>query len=112
MRIFLDTANIEEIRKAAKLGIVSGVTTNPSLLSHEGKSDYKSSILEICSIIDGPISVEVLSQDAEEMVKEARQLASWADNVVVKIPVIPAGIEAISVLSKEGINQSHSLFLC
>lgn len=109
MRLFLDTANLDEIRKAAKLGIISGVTTNPSLVAREGRSDLPEVIREIASIIDGPISAEVLSQDAEGMVREARELSSWSPNVVVKIPVTEAGIEAISRLSREGIKCNLTL---
>ena len=109
MRIFLDTANIEHIRHAAKLGIISGVTTNPSLVAREGSSDLKAAILEICSIVDGPISAEVLSLDAEGMIKEARKLASWHKNIAVKIPVSEAGYQAISVLSKENVKVNLTL---
>ncbi|MFC1919840.1 fructose-6-phosphate aldolase [Chloroflexota bacterium] len=109
MQLFLDTANVEQIRKSAGLGIISGVTTNPSLISKEGTKDYKSVIQEICSIVPGSVSVEVISQDMEGMVDEARELASWADNVAVKIPVTWEGIQAISVLSKEGINVNMTL---
>ena len=109
MRIFLDTANIEHIRKAAKLGVISGVTTNPTLIAKEGSSDLKSVIAEICSIVDGPISAEVLSLDAEGMIKEARPLASLHRNVTIKIPVSAAGYEAISVLSKENIKTNLTL---
>lgn len=109
MRLFLDTANLDEIQKAAKLGVVSGVTTNPSLIAREGRSDLPGVIREIASIIDGPISVEVLSQDVEGMVREAKELSSWSPNVVVKIPVTEAGIEAISRLSREGIKCNLTL---
>ena len=109
MRIFLDTANIEHIRKAAKLGVISGVTTNPTLIAKEGSSDLKSVIAEICSIVDGPISAEVLSLDADDMIKEARPLASLHKNVTIKIPVSAAGYEAISVLSKENIKTNLTL---
>lgn len=109
MRLFLDTANLDEIRKAARLGVISGVTTNPSLVAREGRSDLPAVIQEITSIIDGPISVEVLSQDAEGMVREARELSSWSRNVVVKIPVTEAGIEALSRLSREGIKCNLTL---
>lgn len=109
MRIWLDTANIQEIRESAKLGVVSGVTTNPSLVAKEGRSDLKVTVLEVCSIIKGPVSVEVISQDAQGMVSEAREISSWSSNVVVKIPVTPAGLEAISVLSKENIPVNQTL---
>jgi len=109
MHIFLDTANIEQIRQAAKLGLISGVTTNPSLVSKEGSSNLKSRILEICSLVDGSVSVEVLSLDVEGMIKEARELASWHKNVTVKIPVSEAGYEAVSVLSRENIKTNLTL---
>jgi len=109
MRIFLDTANLEELRHAAKLGIVSGVTTNPSLLAKEGFKNYKAALQEICSIIDGPISAEVLKLDAAGMMKEARELSSWHKNIVVKIPITEAGLEAISTLSKENIKINLTL---
>ena len=109
MRIFLDTANIEEIREAAKLGVVSGVTTNPSLVAKEERADLKAVIQEISSIIDGPISAEVLSTEPEAMIAEAKELSSWSPNVVVKIPVSAKGLEATSVLSKEGIKVNFTL---
>lgn len=109
MRIFLDTANIEHIRHAARLGILSGVTTNPSLVAKEGGGDLKAAILEICSLVHGSISVEALSQDAEGIIKEARRLSSWHQNVTVKIPVTEAGLEAISVLSHENIKTNMTL---
>jgi transaldolase len=109
MRIFLDTANIEQIRKAAKLGIVSGVTTNPTLLAKEGMADYQAAIKEICSIIPGPISAEVLTEEAQAMVEQARDISTWAPNVVIKIPATAAGLEAISVLAKENIKVNMTL---
>jgi transaldolase len=109
MRIFLDTANIDEIRQAARLGVVSGVTTNPSLVAKEKKADMKAVIQEISSIVDGPISAEVLSLEPEAMIREARNVSSWSPNVVVKIPMSVAGLEAISVLSKEGIRTNLTL---
>jgi transaldolase len=109
MRIFLDTANIDEIRQAARLGVVSGVTTNPSLVAKEKKADMRAVIREISSIVDGPISAEVLSLEPEAMIREARDVSSWSPNVVVKIPMSVAGLEAISVLSKEGIRTNLTL---
>ena len=109
MRIFLDTANIDQIRQAAKLGIVSGVTTNPSLVSKEGTADYETVVKTICSIISGSVSVEVLTEDTESMIKEARIKASWAPNVTIKIPATAAGLEAISTLSKENIEINMTL---
>jgi transaldolase len=109
MQIFLDTANIDQIKQAAKLGIISGVTTNPSLLAKETTNDYETVTKKICAIIDGPVSVEVLSETADEMIKEARVKAAWSPNVNIKIPICPAGLEATSVLSKEGIKINMTL---
>jgi len=109
MRLFLDTANIEHIRHGVRLGVISGVTTNPSLISREGKVDYQKLGKAICAIVPGPVSTEVLSQDASGMINEARQVAKWADNIVVKIPANLEGVEATSVLSKEGIKVNFTL---
>lgn len=109
MQIFLDTANIDQIREATRLGIISGVTTNPSLLSKEATSDYEAVTKKICSIINGPVSVEVLSEDAESMMKEARIKAAWAPNVNIKIPITAEGLRATSVLSKENIKINMTL---
>ena len=109
MDIYLDTANIEHIRHAARLGVISGITTNPTLVSRENTGDLKAAVLEICSIVPGPISVEALSLDAEGMKREARELSSWHENIVVKIPVSEAGLEAISVLSQENIKTNLTL---
>lgn len=109
MRIFLDTANIEQIRQAAKLGIISGVTTNPSLMSKERVADYEATVREICSIISGPASVEVLVEGVEPMKKQARQMSTWAPNVVIKIPATIEGVEVTSALAKEGIKVNFTL---
>lgn len=109
MRIFLDTANIDELRHTARLGVISGVTTNPSLVAKEKRADMKAVIQEISSIIDGPISAEVLSLEPQAMIQEAREVSSWSPNVAVKIPVSASGLEAISVLSKEGIKVNLTL---
>jgi transaldolase len=109
MRIFLDTANIDEIRQAAKLGVISGVTTNPSLVAKEKRADMKAVVREISSIVNGPISAEVLSMEPQAMIREARDVSSWSPNVVVKIPVSASGLEAISVLSKEGVKTNLTL---
>ena len=106
VRIFLDTANVEQIRKAAKLGIISGVTTNPSLVSQEGKADYQAAIKEVCSIIPGPISAEVLGEDVESMIEQAQNISTWAPNIVIKIPATITGLEATSILAKDNINQA------
>jgi len=109
MRIFLDTANIEHIRHGVRLGVVTGVTTNPSLVSREGKVDYRQLVQQICAIVPGPVSTEVLGQDVKAMVAEAREIAKWADNVVVKIPASLEGVEATSVLAKENIKVNFTL---
>ena len=112
MKLFLDTANIQEIRDGARLGVISGVTTNPSLASAEGIGDaesYKSAVREISDIIDGPISVEVISLDAQGMVAEGRDIAGWIPNPWVKIPSTIDGFEAISILSSEGIKINQTL---
>jgi len=109
MRIFLDTANIDEIKQAAKLGIISGVTTNPSLLSKEAPADYEAAVKEVCSIIPGPVSAEVLVEEAGAMMEQARHISTWAPNIVVKIPATTAGLEATSVLAKEGIKINFTL---
>jgi len=109
MKIFIDTADVEEIRKAHSWGILDGVTTNPTLVSKTGRS-FKECIDEIVSIVDGPISAEVVSMDAKGMVKEARELAKIHENIVIKIPIIPEGLKAIKVLSKEGIKTNATLF--
>ena len=112
MKLFLDTANIQEIRDGARLGVITGVTTNPSLASAEGIGDresYKAAVREIADIIDGPISVEVVSLNAEGMVAEGRDIADWIPNPWVKIPSTLQGIEAISVLAGEGIKINQTL---
>ncbi len=112
MRLFLDTANIEQIRQSAKLGIISGVTTNPTLVAKESTADYETVIKTICSIITGPetsVSAEVLAEDTQSMIEEARIKASWAPTVAVKIPCTAAGLEAISTLSKEKIKINMTL---
>jgi|TARA_B100000809_G_scaffold119886_1_gene118107 transaldolase len=112
LKLFLDTANIQEIRDGARLGVISGVTTNPSLASAEGignAESYKTAVREISDLVDGPISVEVISLDAEGMIAEGRDIATWIPNPWVKIPSTIDGFEAISVLSKEGIQINQTL---
>lgn len=109
MKIFLDTANIEHIRHGVRLGVVTGVTTNPTLVSKEGKVDYRQLVQQICAIVPGPVSTEVLSQDVKTMVAEAREIAKWADNVVVKIPAGSEGVEATSMLARENIKVNFTL---
>ena len=108
MKIFLDTANLDELRAAAALGIVDGVTTNPSLIAKEGRSNVEQ-IRAICEIVDGDISAEVVSTEAEEMIREGHELAAIHPNVVVKCPLIPEGIKATKVLSSEGIRVNVTL---
>ncbi len=109
MKIFLDTANIEQISQAAELGIISGVTTNPSLLSKEATADYESVTRKICGLIDGPVSVEVLAEDAPSMIAEARVKASWATNVNIKVLMTAEGLKTTSVLTGEGIDVNMTL---
>ena len=111
MHIYLDTANINEIRHAAKLGVIDGVTTNPSLISKEGAVNYESTIKEICSIIpaSGCVSAEVVVEKAKDMIEQAQKIAAWAPNVVVKIPATAAGLEATSTLTKKKIKVNMTL---
>jgi len=108
MKFFIDTANVEEIKKAHALGLLDGVTTNPSLVSKE-KREFKGLIQEICSIVDGPVNAEVVSTEAEAMIEEAKNLAKLAKNIVVKIPLISEGLKAVKVLSGEGIKTNVTL---
>lgn len=108
MKIFLDTANVGEIRGAASLGVLDGVTTNPSLVAKEGR-DFKELLKEICSIVKGDVSAEVVSTDADGMIREARELAKVADNIVVKIPLISEGLKAVKCLKEEGIRTNVTL---
>ncbi len=108
MKFFIDTANVKEIKEANALGLVDGVTTNPSLVAKEGR-DFKDLIKEICTIVDGPISAEAVSLDAEGMIKEARELSKIHKNIVVKIPMTPEGLKAVKVVSKEGIKTNVTL---
>jgi len=109
VRIFLDTANIDQIRHAAKLGIISGVTTNPTLVAKENVADYQTTIKEICSIIPGPISVEVTVEKAEQMIEQAREISTWAPNIAIKIPATADGLEATSALSADNIEVNMTL---
>lgn len=108
MRIFLDTANIDDIRRGAAMGVVDGVTTNPSLVAAEGV-EYRDRVLEICEVVDGPISAETISETADALVEEGRRIASWHENVVVKVAMSEAGLAAISRLSAEGISTNCTL---
>ncbi|WP_130819189.1 fructose-6-phosphate aldolase [Anaerococcus vaginimassiliensis] len=108
MKFFLDTANIDEIKRINDLGLCDGVTTNPSIIKKEGK-DFETVVKEIASIVDGPVSAEVTSYTYHEMVEEARKLAAWKENIVVKIPMTEDGLKAINTLSKEGIKTNCTL---
>ncbi|NDY42009.1 fructose-6-phosphate aldolase [Dissulfurirhabdus thermomarina] len=108
MQFFIDTANLDEIREAADLGMVDGVTTNPSLVAKEG-CPLEDRIREICQIVDGPVNAEVVSLDAEGMVTEGRRLAQIAPNVVVKVPMTPEGLKATRRLAGEGIRVNVTL---
>ena len=109
MRIFLDTANIDEIREAAKLGVLSGVTTNPTLMAKERGVEYRQRVVEICDVVGGPVSAECLARDVPGIISEAREIAAWHPNVVVKIPVDVAGLEATALLAKEGVRINMTL---
>jgi transaldolase len=112
MKFFIDTANLNEIAEAARLGMIDGVTTNPSLLSKEGIGDEKAAkkrILEICKLVDGPISVECLADGAADMVREAKRLAAWHENVVIKVPLTTEGLKATRELTENGIRTNLTL---
>ena len=108
MKFFLDTANVKEIQEAASLGLLDGVTTNPSLVAKEGRS-FKEMLVEICNIVDGPISAEVVSLEADAMVKEGKALAKIHKNIVVKVPLISEGLKATKRLAAEGIRVNVTL---
>ena len=108
MKFFLDTANVDEIKRINELGLVDGVTTNPTIIAKEGR-DFEEVIKEICSLVDGPVSAEVTGSQAEEMITEAEVLAKWARNVVVKIPMTEQGLKAVNTLSKKGIKTNVTL---
>lgn len=108
MKIFIDSANLDEIREAVTLGVVDGVTTNPSLIAKSGRP-FEETIVEICNLVDGPVSAEVVSTDAEGMIAEGRKLAALHKNVVVKVPMLPAGLSATKALSDDGIRVNVTL---
>ena len=108
MKFFIDTANIEEITKAVALGMVDGVTTNPSLIAKENKP-FEELLREICELVDGPVNGEAVSLDAEGMVREGRQLAAFHPNIVVKIPMTTEGLKAVKILSSEDIKTNVTL---
>lgn len=108
MKIFLDTANVEQIKEINSWGILAGVTTNPTLVAKEGRN-FKDVVLEICEIVNGPVSAETVAPDASGMIKEARELASWHKNVTVKIPMTAEGLKAVKVCSQDGIKTNVTL---
>jgi transaldolase len=109
MKIFIDTANLNEIKEAADMGLLDGVTTNPSLVAKEGHKDFKSMLEKICSIVDGDISAEVVSTDYDGIIKEGRELAKIHKNIVVKVPLIKEGLKAVKTFSGEGIKTNVTL---
>lgn len=108
MKLFVDTANTEEIKSAAELGVICGVTTNPSLIAREGR-DFKTVVKEITELVDGPISAEVISLESTGMIKEAKELASIHPNIVIKIPMTAEGLKAVKILSQNGIRTNVTL---
>ncbi len=108
MKFFIDTANLEEIKKGVEMGMVDGVTTNPSLIARESKP-FEEIIAEICKVVDGPVSAEVVSLEADGMLVEARKLAKLAENIVIKIPMIVEGLKAVKKLTAEGIKTNVTL---
>lgn len=108
MKFFIDTADINEIKAALEIGIIDGVTTNPSLIAKTGK-DFKTVVDEICAVVDGPISVEAISMDAEGLIKDARELSKINKNIVVKIPMTEEGLKAVKKVSQEGIHTNVTL---
>ncbi|MPM99798.1 Transaldolase [bioreactor metagenome] len=108
MKLFIDTANIEEIREIAELGVICGVTTNPSLIAKEGR-DIVSAMKEITEIVDGPISAEVIALECDEMVKEAKELVKIHKNIVIKLPMCKEGLKAVKILSQNGIKTNVTL---
>jgi len=109
MKFFLDTANLDEIRQAAALGLADGVTTNPTLISKEGNVDFKEHIAEICKIVSGPVSAETTSDDRDVMLKQGREYVKIAPNVVIKVPLTTAGLEATRILNEEGTKVNVTL---
>jgi transaldolase len=108
MKIFIDTANLDQIKEVNSWGILDGVTTNPTLVAKEG-CDFETRVRDICQVVDGPISAEAISMEAEGMIKEARQLSKIHKNIIVKIPMTAEGLKAVKVLSKEGIKTNVTL---
>ena len=108
MKVFVDTADVEEVKAAKALGLADGVTTNPTLIQKSGR-DFKETIIEIAEIVDGPVNAEVVSIDAEGIVRQGKKLASWAPNVAVKIPITMEGLKAVKILESEGIQTTVTL---
>lgn len=108
MKFFIDTADIEEIKDAAAMGLVDGVTTNPSLVARTGRV-FRDVLLEICDVVKGPVSAEVVSVTCDEMMKEARELAALRENIVIKIPLIPEGLKAVQICTRENIKTNVTL---
>ena len=108
MKLFIDSANIEEVRQAAEMGIISGVTTNPSLVAREGR-DFRQVVMEICQLVNGPVSAEVISLEAPGMVQEAIDIAAWSPNVVIKVPMTVEGLKAVRHLTAKGIKTNVTL---
>ena len=109
MKIFIDTANLDEIKEAAAMGILDGVTTNPSLVSKEGHKDFRSMLEKITQLVDGDISAEVVSMNCDEMLKEGREYAKIHKNIVVKVPLIKEGLKAVKIFAEEGIRTNVTL---
>jgi len=109
MRLFLDTASIDEVRQGARMGILAGVTTNPSLMAKERGVTYRQRVVEICEAVQGPVSAECVSRELPALLEEAREIAAWHKHVVVKIPIDELGLEATSLLAREGITINMTL---
>lgn len=109
MKIFIDSANLDEIREAADMGVLDGVTTNPSLVSKEGHKDFRAMLEKICAMVDGDISAEVISTECDAIVEEGRELAKIHENIVVKVPLIKEGLKAVKIFSAEGIKTNVTL---
>lgn len=108
MKFFIDTADVDEIRLAAQLGILDGVTTNPSLIAKTGRK-HKDTIIEICSLVDGPVSVEVTAEDSEGMLRQADEFVTWADNAIIKVPLTAEGLKACKRLTGQGVGVNVTL---
>ncbi len=108
MKFFVDTAEVEEVKIAKELGVADGITTNPTLIRKSG-GNFKDRIVELASLIEGPVNAEVVSEDVEGIVKEGREMASWAPNVVIKIPITEEGLKAVKILESEGISTTVTL---